>query len=76
MDYQNILAVVMDVDNDFYKLGTKYGIISQLYTQNQFAVCKEKLISLNDVLSDKIMSLRQVSTAASKSGGQGYTMQL
>jgi hypothetical protein len=53
MDYQNILAVVMDVDNDFYKLGTKYGIISQLYTRNQFAVCKEKLISLNDVLSDK-----------------------
>jgi len=72
MDYQNILAVVMDVDNDFYKLGTQYGIISQLYTRNQFAVCKEKLISLNDVLSDKTMSLRQVSTAASKSGGQGY----
>jgi len=46
MDYQNILAVVMDVDNDFYKLGTKYGIISQLYTRNQFAVCKEKLISV------------------------------
>ncbi|XP_060836281.1 KRAB-A domain-containing protein 2-like [Rhopalosiphum padi] len=72
MDYQNILAVVMDVDNDFYKLGTKYGIISQLYTRNQFAVCKEKLISLNDVLSDKTMFLRQVSTAASKSGGQDY----
>jgi len=44
MDYQKILAVVMDVDNDFYKiLGTKYGIISQLYTRNQFAVCKEKV---------------------------------
>ncbi|XP_060861855.1 uncharacterized protein LOC132938880 [Metopolophium dirhodum] len=70
MDYQNILAVVIVVDNDFYKLGTKYGIISQLYTRNQFAVCKEKLISLNDVLSDKTMFLRQVSTAASKSGGQ------
>lgn len=72
MDYQNILTIVMDVDNEFYKLGTKYGIISRLYTRNQFAVCKEKLISLNDVLSDKTVSLRQVSTAASKSGGQGY----
>ncbi|XP_050056267.1 uncharacterized protein LOC126549911 [Aphis gossypii] len=70
MDYQNILAVIMDVDNDFYKLGTKYGFISQLYTRNQFAVCKAKLISLNDVLSDKTMSLRQASTAASKNGGQ------
>ncbi|XP_025202918.1 uncharacterized protein LOC112600005 [Melanaphis sacchari] len=66
MDYQNILAVIMDVDNDLYKLGTKYRIISQLYTRNQFAVCKEKLISLNDVLSNQKMSLRQVSTAASK----------
>ncbi|KAL4135605.1 hypothetical protein QTP88_007203 [Uroleucon formosanum] len=56
MDYQNILAVVMEIESDFYKLETKYGIISQLYTRNQFAVCKEKLISLNGVLFDKTMS--------------------
>ncbi|KAF0702585.1 Uncharacterized protein FWK35_00037420, partial [Aphis craccivora] len=38
---------------------TKISWLFQLYTRNQFAVCKEKLISLNDVLSDKTMSLRQ-----------------
>ncbi|KAF0704137.1 Uncharacterized protein FWK35_00031497, partial [Aphis craccivora] len=34
------------------------------------SICSEKLISLSDVLSNKTMSLRQVSTAASKSAGQ------
>lgn len=31
---------------------------------------RKKLISLNDVLSDKTISLRQVSTATSKGDGQ------
>lgn len=40
--------------------------------QNQFSVCKGKLTSLNVIIFDKTMSLKQVSTAASKSDGQGF----
>jgi len=29
MDLQNILAVVVAVDNEFYPLGTKEGVINQ-----------------------------------------------
>ncbi|KAE9536163.1 hypothetical protein AGLY_007386, partial [Aphis glycines] len=70
MDYQNILAVIMDIDNDFYKLGTKY-YQSAVHSKSICSV-QRKIDIVNDVLSDKTMSLRQVSTAASKSGGQGY----
>jgi len=45
MDPQNILAIVVAVDNEFYTLGTKVSVINQLYTRNQFAVCKEQLLS-------------------------------
>jgi len=51
MDPQNILAIVLDiVDNDFYKLATKNGVINRLYTTNQFSVCKENLISITAVM--------------------------
>jgi len=47
------------------------SVSQQLYTRNQFAAFQEKLISLNYVSSDKTISLRQVSPAVSKIGGQG-----
>jgi len=47
MDPQRILALVLD--NDFYKLATKNCVINQLYTRNQFSVCKENLISINSI---------------------------
>jgi len=58
------LAVVLDiVDNDFYKLATKNGVINRLYTRNQFSVCKENLISITDVQRDVQISLREASTS-------------
>lgn len=66
MDPQNILAVVLDiVDNDFYKLATKNGVINRLYTRNQFSVCRENLISITDVQRDVQISLREASTSNS-----------
>jgi len=63
MDLQNILAVVLvlldKVDNDFYKLGTKNDIINQLYTSNQFSMCKENLISITGAQRDQQISLKQ-----------------
>lgn len=72
MDSQNILDVVMDEIMTITKCERKTrkrGIISQqLYTRNHFAAYQKKVISLNGVLSDKTMSLRQVLTAISNSG--------
>jgi len=74
MDPQNILAVVLDiVDNDFYKLATKNGVINRLYTRSQFSVCKENLISITDVQRDQQISLRKASISNSLIGGQGCT---
>ena len=70
MDPRNILAIVLDVvDNEYYKLTTKNGVINQLYTRNQFSICKENLILITDVQMDQQISLRQASASNSSTGG-------
>jgi hypothetical protein len=72
-DPRNVLAVVVGIENsDFYRLANKHGTLKQLFTRNQFAICKEKLLSMDEV-STQEMSLREAASANSKSGGQGYT---
>ncbi|GFS95536.1 KRAB-A domain-containing protein 2 [Nephila pilipes] len=47
-DYRNVLAVVVGIeDSDFYKLANENGTLKQLYTRNQFEICKEKLLSID-----------------------------
>jgi hypothetical protein len=36
-------------DSDFYRLANKHGTLKQLFTRNQFAICKEKLLSMDEV---------------------------
>ncbi|XP_049791484.1 uncharacterized protein LOC126198880 [Schistocerca nitens] len=72
-DSQNVLAVVVGIeDSDFYKLANKNGTLKQFHTRNQFIICKEKLLSIDEI-SFQEMSLREAATANSRSGGQGYT---
>ncbi|KAJ8961455.1 hypothetical protein NQ318_014703 [Aromia moschata] len=69
-DPRNVLAVVVGIeDSDFYKLATKDGTLKQLFTRNQFVICKEKLLDI----STREISLREAAFANSRSGGQGYT---
>lgn len=71
-DPRNLLAVILEVQNEeFYQLGTKQGRLSQLYTRNQFTICEEKFILLDDV-PDLAISLRECVRKTSLSGGQGY----
>lgn len=71
-DPRNLLAVILEVQNgEFYQLGTKQGRLSQLYTRNQFTICEEKFILLDDV-PDLAVSLRECVRKSSLSGGQGY----
>ncbi|XP_046987116.1 uncharacterized protein LOC124575152 [Schistocerca americana] len=70
---QSVLAVVVGIeDSDFYKLTNKNSTLKQLYTCNQFIICKEKLLSVDEI-SFQEMSLREAAAANSRSGGQGYT---
>nr|XP_012151860.1 PREDICTED: uncharacterized protein LOC105663967 [Megachile rotundata] len=72
-DSRNVLAVVIGIeDSDFYKLANKNGTLRQLYTRNQFAICKEKLLSIDEISFQEI-SLREAAATNSRSGGQGYT---
>ena len=72
-DNRNMLAVVVGIeDSDFYKLANENGTLKQLYTRNQFVICKEKLLSIDEVHFQEI-SLREAAAANSRSGGQGYT---
>jgi hypothetical protein len=45
-DLRTVLAVVLSVDNDFYKLGTKYRVLKQLYARSEYTTLKEKFINL------------------------------
>ncbi|CAH1107913.1 unnamed protein product [Psylliodes chrysocephalus] len=72
-DGRNILAIVLEItDDNLYKLGTKHGILNQLYARNQFTICNEKFIIAEEIPSSEI-SLRKCSRMSSKTGGQGYS---
>ena len=70
---RNIMAVVLNVNNDnLYQLGTKEGILQCLYSRSQFDICKEKFILLDEVATDKKISLRNAA-AISSGNSQGFT---
>lgn len=72
-DARNALAVVVGIeDSDFYKLANKKGTLKQLYIHYQLIICKEKLLSIDEISSQE-MSLREAAAANSRSEGQGYT---
>ncbi|GFT89138.1 KRAB-A domain-containing protein 2 [Nephila pilipes] len=72
-DNRNVLTVVVGIeDSDFYKLANENGTLKQLYTRNQFEICKDKLLSIHKISFQEI-SLREAAVANSRSGGQAYT---
>ncbi|XP_055931953.1 uncharacterized protein LOC129962237 [Argiope bruennichi] len=72
-DNRNVLAVVVGIeDSDFFKLANENGTLKQLYTRNQFEICKEKLLSIDKISFQEIL-LREAAKANSRSRGQGYT---
>lgn len=66
-DLQNLMAVVIDHTDGFYKLGTKDGSLARSYVRNEFEICKEKFFTIEDV-TDKQISLREAVAAASITG--------
>ena len=65
-----IYAVILEAQNEeFYQLETKQVRPSELYTKNQFTICEEQFILLDEV-SDLAISLRECVKKSSLSGGQ------
>jgi len=74
-EFSNIKAVVVRIeDNGTYKLGTKHGLIKQLFTRNQFTPCVENFLDVTDVpiSQEKEVSVREVAKLDSIGTGQGF----
>ncbi|GFV06199.1 KRAB-A domain-containing protein 2, partial [Trichonephila clavipes] len=57
-DNQNELAVVVGIEDfDFYKLANDNSFLKQLYTRKQCVICKERLLSIDEIYFQE-MSLR------------------
>ena len=65
----------MEVDNDFYKIGTKSGVLPQRFTRNQIEPCDNNFILLEEV-PDTETSFRAAVGADSVTGTQGRLVQI
>ena len=69
---RNILGVITTIDeNGSYKIGTKFRAIDTSYSRNQFSICNEPVISVEDVPDEEI-SFRGCARKSSLTRGQGY----
>jgi len=72
-EFTNAKAVVLQVDESgTYKLGTRHGILKQLYTRNQFSPCEQQFLAIDDVPQEREISLREAANADSMGHGQGF----
>jgi len=72
MGPRSIIAIITDIkDEEFYELATKLGKLKALYTRNQFTLCKENFLSIEEVAIEEI-SVREMVNRLSLFGGQGF----
>ena len=55
-----------------WKIGCKSGVLDQWYSRNQFQPTLEKFMNVEDVDTEKEVSLRAAARAESIGGGQEY----
>jgi hypothetical protein len=66
-DPRNILGVILDRDeNDLYKIAVRAGVLNCKYSRNQFDLCNQKFLTMNDVRTDNEVSLRNAVQVESK----------
>jgi len=73
-DPRNIFGVIVNrnLDTDQYTIAVKTGILNGSYSRNQFDLCPQRLLTLNDVDQENQVSLRTTVIAQSSSERQGY----
>ncbi|CAF4145939.1 unnamed protein product, partial [Adineta steineri] len=72
-DARNVLAVIIVIKDDKYKLGVEQGVINNYYSFNQFSKAPGiPTILIRDVDQSIKKSLREVVRLQSVTGGQGF----
>ncbi|KAK9712777.1 hypothetical protein QE152_g24731 [Popillia japonica] len=71
-DLRNILGVILVVEDNNYSIGTKLGKLQQMYSRNQFTICKQSMVAIDDVPESVEVSLRECAKKSSCVGDQGY----
>ncbi|MPC34442.1 hypothetical protein E2C01_027834 [Portunus trituberculatus] len=70
----NILGIITarDLDTDLYQIAVKRGLLCGQYSRNQFYLCPQRLLTKEDVILEKTVSLHSAVVAQSALGGQGF----
>ena len=59
-DPRNILGVILDrIENDLYRITVKEGVLKTKYTRTEFALCPQHLLTIDDVNTTDMISLRE-----------------
>uniref|UniRef100_A0AC34G5S3 Uncharacterized protein n=1 Tax=Panagrolaimus sp. ES5 TaxID=591445 RepID=A0AC34G5S3_9BILA len=61
-DARNILGIVVEKHDDFYKIGAKHGKLIQLFERNQLEPTSESFMKLDEVPNVEVRSVRTVAT--------------
>uniref|UniRef100_A0A914P7D4 Uncharacterized protein n=1 Tax=Panagrolaimus davidi TaxID=227884 RepID=A0A914P7D4_9BILA len=68
---QNV-TLILDKQDDFYKVGTKHGRFDQLFARNQLEPVSENFMDVSEVPDIVAKSVRTVAADNPISGGQGH----
>ena len=71
LDFPSITAVIMNIQNEVYQLGTVNGLIKGWFPRTELTKCPSSFIGLGDVPAVQL-TLRESVAKQSIIGGQGY----
>ncbi len=67
------MCVIVSVDERGFTLGTKHGLLKTLYLRTMFQLWTDNcFLSLEEVLIEKEISVREAAMKESVGGGQGF----
>jgi hypothetical protein len=74
-DLPQILALIIKINNQnsTYKLATVHGLLKGWVARNQFFICKQRILSVQQVNVEVEMTLRELNGLHSMSGKQGFS---
>lgn len=71
-DPTNLVAVVLEMKEEKVRVGTRDGVLNTWFERNQVAATRFKSISIDDIRSEDVYSLRELVRLGSVGTGQGY----
>jgi hypothetical protein len=58
--------------DDYYRLGTREGLLKSLYSRSQFTICQKNIIETHEVPKENTLALRTIATQKSTGTGQSF----